>query len=59
MPNEHAVTYQDQLSPADLEYITKKANRLGKSGRDVIRVYEEKDGDGKHIYFSVTGKPNG
>jgi hypothetical protein len=57
MLNEHAITYQDQLSIADLDYITKKANKLGKSGREIIRVYEERDSDGAHVYFSVTGLP--
>lgn len=55
MLNEHAITYQDRLSMADLDYITKKANKLGRSGRDIVRVYEEKDAEGTHVYFYVTG----
>lgn len=54
MLHEHAITYQDRLSIADLDYITKKANRLGKSGREIIRVHEEKDAEGTHVYFDVT-----
>jgi len=57
MLHEHAITYQDRLSMADLDYITKKANRLGRIGREVVRVHEESDSDGVHIYFDVTGMP--
>ena len=56
MISEHAITYQDQLSLADLDYIAKKANKLGLSERHVIRVFEEADNEGKHVYFDVTGK---
>ncbi len=55
MLHEHAVTYQDRLSVADLDYMIKKANKLGKSGRDVLRVHEESDAEGVHVYFDVTG----
>ena len=58
MLHEHAITYQDQLSIADLDYITKKANKLGRSGREVLRVHEEKDSEGTHVYFDVTGLSN-
>lgn len=52
---EHAITYQDRLSIADLDYIIKKANKLGRSGREVTRVHEETDAEGTHVYFDVTG----
>ena len=55
MLHEHALTYKDRLSVADLDYMVKKANRLGKSGRDVLRVHEESDSEGIHVYFDVTG----
>ncbi len=55
MLHEHAITYKDRLSIADLDYIVKKANRLGRSGRDVIRVHEETDLEGTHVYFDVMG----
>ena len=55
MLHEHAITYKDRLSMADLDYITKKANRLGRFGRELIRVHEETDSEGTHIYFDVTG----
>ena len=55
MVHEHAKTYQDRLSVADLEYIIRKANKLGRSGREVVRVHEEIDSEGIHVYFDVTG----
>lgn len=55
MLHEHAVTYKDRLSIADLDYIVKKSNKLGKSGRDVLRVHQETDAEGTHLYFDVTG----
>jgi len=55
MLHEHAVTYQDRLNMADLDYIVKKANKLGKNGRDILRVHEESDLEGTHVYFDVTG----
>ena len=58
MVHEHAKTYQDQLSVADLDYIIKKANRLGKSGREIVRVHEEIDAEGTHVYFDVMGNMN-
>lgn len=39
----------------DLDYLIKKANRLGKAGREVIRVYQQEDNEGIHVYFEVTG----
>ena len=54
MLHEHAITYQDRLSIADLDYITKKANRLGRIGREVVNVHEETDVEGTHLYFDVT-----
>ena len=58
MLHQHAITYQDQLSIADLDYITKKANKLGKCGKEVVRVHEERDAEGTHVYFDVTGYIN-
>ncbi len=55
MVHEHAITYQDRLDVADLDYIVRKANMLGQSGRKVIRVHEEKDAEGVHVYYDVTG----
>ncbi len=55
MLHEHAITYKDRLSVADLDYIVKKANKLGRLGRDIIRVHEETDSEGTHVYFDVMG----
>jgi hypothetical protein len=54
MLHEHAVTYIDQLSMADLDYLAKKANRLGRAGREVVRVHSETDAEGTHVYYDVT-----
>ncbi len=55
MLNEHAITYQERISVADLDYLVKKSNRLGKNGRDVVRVFQQEDAEGAHVYFEVTG----
>ena len=57
MPNEHAVTYSERISMKELEYLIKKANKLGKKGRDIVHVYQQEDCEGFHVYFEVTGKP--
>lgn len=56
MLNEHAITYTEKISMKDLEYLVKKSNRLGKSGRDIVNVYQQEDAEGFHVYFEVTGK---
>ena len=53
MIHEHAITVKGELTPENLEYIVMKANRLGKSGRSIYRVYSQEDGEGKHIYFET------
>ena len=58
MLNEHAITYHERITVADLDYMVKKANRLGRSGREVMRVYQQEDADGIHVYFEVTGLSN-
>lgn len=55
MLHEHAITYRDQLSIADLDYMAKKANKLGRKGREIVRVHEETDYEGTHLYFDVIG----
>jgi hypothetical protein len=54
MLDEHAITYQGRIKASDLDYIIKKANRLGMSQRQVVGVYEETDKEGTHVYFNVT-----
>lgn len=51
MIQEHAKTIQGEINLSDLEYMVKKAHRIGLSGRNLVRVYAEEDGEGKHIYF--------
>ena len=55
MLNEHAITYRERISMSDLNYLIKKANKLGKCGRNVMRVYQEEDNEGVHVYFEVEG----
>lgn len=59
MLHEHAITYQGSVSIADLDYLAKKANRLGKVGRSVVNVREESDAEGTHVYFDVIGVIDG
>ncbi|MFI0477757.1 MAG: hypothetical protein ACH349_01340 [Candidatus Rhabdochlamydia sp.] len=56
MLNEHAITYTEKISMKDLEYLVKKANRLGSKSREIVRVYQEEDSEGYHVYFEVMGK---
>ena len=55
MVNEHAITYREKLSLDDLDYIVKKANRLGLVNRNLVRVFQEEDVEGTHVYFEVDG----
>lgn len=55
MLHEHAITYHDKITIAELNYLICKANKLGKAGRDIFRVHEETDEEGTHVYFDVTG----
>lgn len=55
MITEHAVTYKDNLNLEQLEYIIKKANRLGANSKTVTRVFKDEDAEGIHIYFDVVG----
>jgi hypothetical protein len=58
MLHHHAITYNDRLSLADLDYLVKKANKLGHKGTEVVRVHEEADAEGVHVYFDITGGKN-
>lgn len=55
MITEHAVTYRENLSLEQLEYIIKKAVKLGANSKSVTRVYKDEDGEGIHLYFDVVG----
>ena len=51
MIQEHAKTIEKEISMVDLEYLIKKAHKIGLSGRQLTRVYAQEDEEGKHIYF--------
>lgn len=51
MIQEHAKTIKGEISAADLEYMVKKAHRIGLSGRQLLRVYSQEDEEGRHFYF--------
>lgn len=56
MINEHAVTVQSgDITMEQLDYLVKKANKLGLQKRQVIRVFVEEDAEGRHIYFEAEG----
>lgn len=55
MINEHALTVKAEITMEDLDYLVKKANRLGRSGREIVRVYSQEDNEGKHVYYEVEG----
>lgn len=55
MINEHVVTAHDELSIDDLNYMARKANRLGLRDRKLIRCFMEQDDEGKHYYFECEG----
>ncbi len=54
MLHEHAITFQSQLSDANLEYLVRKSNRLGLIGREVVAIYKVIEEDKTHLYFEVT-----
>lgn len=58
MINEHAMTIntlEGDITASDLNYMVKKANRLGLRDRELVRVFMEEDDEGKHIYFECEG----
>jgi Holliday junction resolvase RusA-like endonuclease len=55
MVNEHAKTVKNEISIEDLDYMVKKANKIGFSGRTIIRVFMQEDIEGKHYYFECEG----
>lgn len=59
MINEHAATVKDEITVEELNYMIKKANRLGLKDREVVRVFMQEDNEGKHYYFECEGmKPH-
>jgi Holliday junction resolvase RusA-like endonuclease len=59
MINEHAITVKGEITHEKLNYLVKKANKLGLQQRQIMRVYSEEDNEGRHIYFEVEGIKNG
>lgn len=55
MINEHAIAFKDKLSLEDLNYIIKKANRLGLNSRQLTSIYKEEGDHITHVYFVVEG----
>ena len=53
MRTEHAITYKEKISMKDLDYLIKKANRLGKIDKEIVHVYQTEDNEGFHVYFEV------
>lgn len=56
MLHEHAITYKDQLSLTDLDYILRKANKLGMNNKHLVYVHQETDKEGTHLYFNIENK---
>lgn len=53
MIDEHATTIKNSCSIEDISFLVKKANRLGKSNREITHVYVKDDDEGSHIFFEV------
>jgi hypothetical protein len=55
MLHEHAITYKDKITLRDLDYLVKKANKLGRSGKEIVHINEESDLEGTHVYYFIRG----
>lgn len=54
MRTDHAIVIDPKRPLAEvLEYLARKANRLGIQGREIVRVYIEEDTEGKHVYYET------
>lgn len=53
MVTEHAKLIHHDINNEDLLYLIKKANRLGKSGREIADVHQIHDDEGTHVLFEV------
>ncbi len=56
MTTEHAITIKNDVTLSDLEYLIKKANRIGKLDKDILRIFIESDEDGQHVYYDIASK---
>ncbi len=59
MINEHAATVSGEITIEDLNYMIRKANRIGLKSRELVRVFTQEDDEGKHYYFEVEGLKDG
>lgn len=59
MMREHATNIKSECSINDISYLVKKANRMGRMGREIHSVYSMDDSDGSHIFFEVDDLRNG
>jgi len=55
MINEHAKTVKGEITLEDLNYMVRKANKIGLSHRELVRVFMQEDDEGKHFYFECEG----
>lgn len=53
MINEHALTLKNVCTIQEISYLVKKANKLGKSDREIQHVFVKDDEEGSHIFFEV------
>ena len=59
MIDEHALAIHNNISLDDLDYLVKKANRLGLSGREISGVREDVEDTTTHLYFQTQGLEHG
>ena len=55
MINEHALTVasEGKVTLEQIDYLVKKANRLGMQQRQISHVFAQDDVEGQHIYFET------
>ena len=59
MINEHALMIKYDITLEDVNYMVRKANRLGLGKRELVRVFMQEDNEGKHYYFECEGVKGG
>lgn len=55
MIKEHALLIKKEITIQNLEYLVTKANKLGLRNRVITGITEEKDFEGKHIFYTCEG----
>jgi hypothetical protein len=53
MVTEYAARVSRNIDYTDLQYLCKKANKLGKEGFSIVRVFSKEDGDKIDIFFEI------